>query len=154
LQNAAIVEAPAAIEGTPLPIASISANVNAGATAGVMDDDLLTRWHAGREQRGGDWMTVDLGQPHQVTGAEIRLGGYVADFPRQLNIETSVDGQQWRQVWSGGTALMSFSAALADPRSLPLRFPFAPHQARFVRFTQTGTEGKYEWSVPWLRVLG
>lgn len=154
LRNAAIVEAPAVIEGTPLPIASISANVNAGETAGVTDDDLLTRWHAGREQRAGDWMTVDLGQPHQVTGAEIRLGGYVADFPRQLSIETSVDGQQWRQVWSGGTALMSFSAALADPRSLPLRFPFAPHQARFIRFTQTGTEGKYEWSVPWLRVLG
>jgi hypothetical protein len=143
-----------AIEGAPLAIASISANVNPGDTAGVTDGDLLTRWHARREQRAGDSMTVDLGEPQQVNGAETRLGGYVADFPRQLSIETSVDGQQWSRVWSGGTALMSFSAALADPRSLPLRFAFAPHQARFIRFTQTGTEGKYEWSVAELRILG
>jgi F5/8 type C domain-containing protein len=97
---------------------------------------------------------VDLGQPRQVSGAEVRLGGYVADFPRQLAIETSIDGQRWLQAWTGGTALMAFSAALDDPRVLTLPFPFEPHQARLIRFTQTGTESKYEWSVAELRVLG
>jgi hypothetical protein len=142
------------IAGEPLPIAAISANVNAGRTGGMTDGDLLTRWHAAREQRAGDSMTADLGQPHQVYGADMRLGGYVADFPRQLSIETSIDGQRWRQAWSGGTALMAFSAALADPRTVVLRFEFEPHQARLIRFTQTGSEEKYEWSVAELRVLG
>jgi F5/8 type C domain-containing protein len=154
VQRAASDGALPAIKGEPLPIASISANVNAGLTGGMTDDDLLTRWHAGREQRAGDSMTVDLGQPHQVNGAQMRLGGYVADFPRQLSIETSTDGQRWFQAWSGGTGLMAFSAALDDPRAVTLPFTFEPHQARLVRFTQTGTEGKYEWSVAELRVLG
>ena len=142
------------VAGEPLPIASISANVNAGSTGAVRDDDLMTRWHAGRAQRAGDSLTVDLGQPRQVNGAEMRIGGYVADFPRQLSIETSLDGERWVQAWSGGTALMAFSAALDDPRALTLPFSFEPHQARLIRFTQTGTEGKYGWSVAELRVLG
>ena len=99
-------------------------------------------------------MTVDLGQPRQVNGAEMRIGGYVADFPRQLSIETSLDGQRWVQAWSGGTALMAFSAALDDPASRALPFRFEPHAARFIRFTQTGSEGKFEWSVAELRILG
>lgn len=142
------------IEGETLPIASISANVNAGLIGRMTDGDLLTRWHAGREQRAGDSMTVDLGGPHQIDGAKMRLGGYVADFPRQLSIETSIDGQRWSQTWSGGTALMAFSAALDDPRAVTLPFKFVPHQARLIRFTQTGTEGRYEWSVAELWVLG
>ena len=142
------------VEGEPLPIVSISANVNAGLTRGVTDGDLMTRWHAGREQRAGDSMTVDLGQSRQVNGVEMRIGGYVGDFPQQLSIETSVDGERWVQAWSGGTALMVFSAALDDPRVTALPFRFDPHSARLIRFTQTASEGTFEWSVAELRVLG
>jgi len=120
----------------------------------MTDHDILTRWHAGREQRPGDSMTVDLGQPRTVHGAETLIGGYVADFPRQLSIETSLDGQLWSPAWGGGTALMAFSAALADPLNVPLAFPFDPRAARYLRFTQTGSEQVYYWSVAELRVLG
>jgi hypothetical protein len=142
-----------AIEGESLPIASISANVNPSVTGGMIDHDLLTRWYAGREQRPGDAMTVDLGQARQVSGAEMQIGGYVADFPRQLFIETSLDGQRWSPVWNGGTALLAFSAALQDPVALTLPFKFES-RTRYIRFTQTGTAGIYQWSVAELRVLG
>ncbi len=97
------------IDGDPLPIASISAAVNAALVGAMTDHDIITRWHAGREQRPGDSMTVDLGQPRTVHGAETLIAGYVADFPRQLSIETSLDGQVWSPAWSGGTAIMALS---------------------------------------------
>ncbi len=142
------------IDGDPLPIASISAAVNASLVGGMTDHDIITRWHAGREQRPGDSMTVDLGQPRMVHGAETLIGGYIADFPRQLSIETSLDGQLWSPAWSGGTAIMALSAALQDPLNVPLPFPFDPRSARYLRFTQTGSEQTYYWSVAELRVLG
>ena len=142
------------IEGDPLPIASISAAANAAMVGGMTDGDIVTRWHAGREQRPGDSMTVDLGQPRLVHGAETLIAGYVADFPRQLSIETSLDGQVWSPAWSGGTAMMALSAALEDPLNVPLPFPFEPRSARYLRFTQTGSEETYYWSVAELRVLG
>jgi len=142
------------IEGEPLPIASISANVNAGRIRDMTDGDLLTRWYAGRTQRAGDSVTVDLGQVSQVTGVEMRIGGYVGDFPGALTIETSVDGARWFRAWSGGTALLVFTSAIDHPRVTPLPFEFDPHPARLIRLTQTATEGKHDWSIAELRVLG
>jgi hypothetical protein len=142
------------VDGDPLPIASISAAANAALVGAMTDHDILTRWHAGREQRPGDSMTVDLGQPRTVHGAVTLIAGYVADFPRQLSIETSLDGHAWSPAWSGGTAIMTLSSALEDPLNLPLPFPFAPRSARYLRFTQTGSERTYYWSVAELRVLG
>lgn len=112
------------------------------------------RWHAGREQRPGDRIVVDLGRSRSVHGVEMAIGGYVADFPRQLLIETSPDGWEWREAWVGGTALITFSAALEDPLAVTLPFPFSPRDARFLRFTQTGTERIYYWSIAELRIKG
>jgi hypothetical protein len=142
------------IEGDPLPIASISAAANAALVGAMTDHDIITRWHAGRAQRPGDSMTVDLGQPRLVHGAETLIAGYVADFPRQLSIDTSLDGQLWSAAWSGGTAIMALSAALEDPLNVALPFPFEPRSARYLRFTQGGSEQTYYWSVAELRVLG
>jgi hypothetical protein len=142
------------IEGEMLPIASIAAVANAALVNAMTDHDLITRWHAGRAQRPGDRIIVDLGAMRQVGGAEMLIGGYVADFPRQLSIETSPDGETWLQAWSGGTGLMAFAAALEDPLNVTLPFGFEPRPARYVRFTQTGTEAIYYWSIAELRIRG
>jgi hypothetical protein len=154
VQRGAHVGALPKVEGEPLAIQSIAATPNAELAGGMTDGDLMTRWHTGREQRAGDTLTADLGQPHQVSGARMLIAGYVADFPRQLIVTTSVDGQSWSPAWTGSTALMAFSAALEDPLNLPLPFGFTPRPARFVRFTQSGTEETYYWSVAELSVMG
>jgi hypothetical protein len=154
IQRGPQVQSLPTIGGDPVPIASISAALNAALVGGMTDHDIVTRWHAGREQRPGDAMTVDLGQPRTVHGVETLIGGYVADFPRALSIETSLDGLAWSTAWSGKTALTAFSAALADPLNVPLPFPFEPRPARYLRFTQTGSDETYYWSVAELRVFG
>jgi hypothetical protein len=142
------------IGGAVLPIASIAAADNAALVGSMTDGDILTRWHAGREQHAGDSITVDLGAAREVNGVEMLIGGYVADFPRRLSIATSLDGAAWSDAWVGGTAMMAFSAALEDPLNVTLPFGFVPQPARYVRFTQMGLEGIYYWSIAELRIRG
>ena len=140
--------------GEPLPIASIFAAFNAALVGAMIDHDLMTRWHASREQRPGDAFTLDLGSVRETYGAEMLIGGFVADYPRKLSIETSVDGLTWSPAWSGTTGVIALSATLEDPLSVKLPFEFQPRPARYVRFTQLAMEETYYWSVAELRIMG
>lgn len=142
------------LSGEPLRIASISAEVNPALVGNMVDRDIMTRWHCGREQRPGDAFTADLGSPRGVNGAELLIAGFVVDFPRKLSIDTSIDGQTWSPAWNGATAVLALSTALEDPLNIPLPFQFEPRPARYVRFTQLGTEETYYWSVAEVRIIG
>lgn len=139
--------------GTPVPFTVPEASINVGFGPLMQDGNLYTRWHAGREQWRGDWVMVDVGSPMDIKGVEMLIGGYVADYPRELRIETSVDQQAWTTAWAGPTALLALSGALERPRDMPLSIPLEPRPARYVRFTQTGTETVYYWSIAELRIL-
>ena len=142
------------LQGQSLPVASISAKFNAAIVGAMIDHDIMTRWHCGREQRPGDGFTVDLGTVRTVGGAELMIAGFVADFPRQLLIETSGDGATWATAWNGNAPLVALSAALEDPLNISMPFQFERRPARYVRFTQLGTEETYYWSVAELRIVG
>ena len=142
------------VSGESLPIRHVAAVDNAALVPALTDGDILTRWDAGREQRPGDTITADLGEDREVNGVEMLIGGYVADFPRQLSIETSLDGVAWSGAWSGGTAITAFAAALEDPLNVTLPFSFTTRPARYVRLTQTGEERIYYWSIAELRIRG
>jgi F5/8 type C domain-containing protein len=141
-------------QGQILPIASIQAEYNAAIVGAMVDHDIMTRWHCGREQRPGDSFTVDLGAERQVNGAELLVAGFVADFPRQLSIETSSDGTSWATAWTGDAALIALSAALEDPLNIPMPFVFEPRKTRFLRFTELAADETYYWSVAELRIVG
>ncbi len=141
-------------QGQPLAISSIVAQCEETHAREMIDGDVMTRWACGREQRPGDRFTVDLGSERPVTGAELLLAGFVADFPRKLSIETSTDGANWSMAWTGDTALVTMSAALEDPLNIPIPFQFEARRAKYLRFTQLATEDTYYWSVAELRVFG
>ncbi len=141
-------------EGQRLTIASVKAGCNETSAREMFDGDIMTRWACGREQRPGDTFTLDLGAERRLAGAELLIAGFVGDFPRQLTIETSTDGSSWSPAWNGNTALIALSAALEDPLNVPMPFIFDSRPARYVRFTQHGTEEIYYWSVAEVRIVG
>ena len=142
------------LRGAPLAIAHMTASLYQDLVGRMTDGDPVTRWHTGGPQDPTNELIVDLGAVRSVTGVEHDIAGYVADFPRVLVIETSSDGAAWAPGWSGGTALITMSAALEQPLTIPLRFAFAPRAARFVRLRQTGSDDVYYWSIAELRVYG
>jgi hypothetical protein len=142
------------MQGAPLPVAGVNASRYQDLVGHMTDRNRVTRWHTGEPQDPTNEMTIDLGETRQVSGVEQDIAGYIADFPRRLAIETSLDGTSWAPAWSGGTALLALSAALEQPLDIPLRFPFEPRPARYVRLRQTGTDDTYYWSIAELRVYG
>jgi hypothetical protein len=142
------------IDGPTVPIASATATIGSELLDRITDGDLVSRWEGGRGQRPGDSLTIDLGSTRQVRGVELDIGGYVADFPRRLRIETSADGASWQERWSGTGGTAALAGALIDARLMPLFFEFSPAAARYVRLTQLGADPVFYWSVAELRVYG
>jgi hypothetical protein len=142
------------VEEIWLPVQSFAAAANPSVTARLIDGDLDTRWDTGHPQRPGDSLTVDLGVPRDVHGAQLQIGNATGDFPRELRIDSSLDGQAWAEAWTGSAASVAILGAIRDPRAFPMRFSFEPRRARYLRFTQTGSDEIYYWSIAELRVAG
>ena len=84
----------------------------------------------------------------------MQIGGYVADFPRLLQIDISDDRNAWRTAWTGKPAFITYLAALEEPLTVPLRFPLAGASGRYVRLRQLSADPVYYWSIAELHVLG
>ena len=152
IQGPRVAGAPATAEGSPMPIASVTAEVGGDLARFALDGDVTTRWHGG-EQSVPRWLQADLGQPRVITGIVLEAGPFTMDFPRRLTVETSPDGVSWKEAWSGSGHQYAFRAALADPKRLPFTVPLPPTEARYVRMRQTG-RAFVLWSVAELRILG
>jgi hypothetical protein len=79
------------------------------------------------------WIVADLQQPRAVRGIEIRTHGNLVRLPKDLHVDTSIDGAAWQTVFDerpGGLALVG---ALAQPRVIPLRLDLGDVMARYVR---------------------
>lgn len=116
----------------------------------VWDGREQTEW-GDHPQRPGQWLVIDLGETRRVAGISHALGLYARDFPRQLRIEVSLDGQAWTTAWEGATAAAAFLAAVRAPLVADMRFAFEPRDARFVRLQQLATHQNM-WRVAELQV--
>ena len=80
------------------------------------------------------------------------LGALGADFPRELIVETSVDGSTWQPAWQGSPATAVLRAALESPLSTRASLVFPPRAARYVRLRQVGRHEVNYWSIAGLEV--
>jgi hypothetical protein len=87
---------------------------------------------------GAEWLTADLLKPQTVRGLELRVYGSLLRLPRNLHVETSLDGAQWTRRFDdrpGGAVLVG---ALRLPREMPIRLDLGDIEARYVRVNAPG----------------
>jgi hypothetical protein len=145
--------ASAAATGPLLRVASLVTSANAPDINAILDGDLDTRWHT-QPQVGGETIVADLGTTQHVDAVVLCLGSYPGQYPRGLTIDVSPDGVEWSPVYTGGTALETYDAAIRSPREVPVTLPVHRDHVRFVRLRQTGSDPRYGWTIVELRVLG
>lgn len=141
------------LTGAEIPVVYAASPINPESLPNMLDGDPITRWHAGRAQAPGDWLRIDLGQERTVRGVRMFIAGYSADFPRQLLVESSVDGLTWTKRWSGSGAGPALAGALLNPQWVPVDVHLPEHPARFMRFTQQGSDPAIYWSIAELKVI-
>jgi len=78
---------------------SSSVETPAIASALAIDGNVTTRWGGGFAS--GDWLQVDLGRSATLGGVLIR---WDSGFARAYYIQSSMDGQQWRNVFEAADA--------------------------------------------------
>jgi hypothetical protein len=143
---------PVPIQGTPLHIESVTASTNTRDIRAILDGDLDTRWHT-PSQSGGEWIVADLGREQPVKAMVLCLGAYPGQYPRGLTVEVSPDGVTWSPVYTGGTALETYDAALQSPREVPVTVSVHREHVRFLRLRQTASEPRYGWTIVELRII-
>jgi hypothetical protein len=142
---------PAEPGGMRARIVSVSATCSPESARFALDDNSTTRWECGPQQPGQEMM-VDLGAVTAVGQVVPALGTFVTDFPRQLLVETSLDGAGWAEAWDGGVLPETFEAVLRNPMAARLVVSFRPRPARYVRLRLKSREEVTPWSVAELEI--
>ena len=138
--------------GETLSFSRVTANANDGLTAYLTDGDVASRWHGG-PQTPGQEISLDLGTASVIGAVIMELGPYRGEYPRDLVIETSVDGRVWSRIWAGPTESEALLARLVSRHEVPLVFPLGGQTARWLRLRQLGADPMHYWSIGELSVV-
>jgi hypothetical protein len=117
----------------------------------LVDGSLDVIWTCA-PQLGNEIITLTLGAAREVAGVRMTLGRIV-EFPRQLVIETSLDGAGWDTARSGDVVSEFIEAAHARPTQPVIDVPFPSRVAAFVRLRQVGKDPASAWSLREVQVL-
>ncbi len=80
--------------------------------------------------------------------------GFGMLYPRALDVATSVDGERWTPAFSGPTAGLMVSDALAHEANPQLKLPLTAAPARWIRLTVSRTLERDPWVVTDVTVRG
>jgi hypothetical protein len=126
---------------TNLVIASLSTNAESDSPLmNAIDDNGGSRWES-PNQYEGMYLMAELTDEYVLTGAVLELGNSPWDYPKNLIIYVSEDGEAWTDV----------SAVQVDNET----YSFEPVTGRYIRFEIGSIEkqGESHWSVYELRLL-
>lgn len=108
----------------------------------AVDGNQMTRW-ASREGTDPEWIYVDLGSVHQITGVKLR---WEAAYAKRYKIEISTDNgspEHWQEVYSNSSG----DGGLDE-------IPLSPQPARYVRMYGIERGTPYGYSLYEFEVTG
>ncbi|MEA2696950.1 MAG: hypothetical protein QOI66_1221 [Myxococcales bacterium] len=109
----------------------------------AIDNNTGTRWATGVGQSNGLWFEVDMTQSLSIDAITMDAYNNLGDYPNAWKLETSTDNSSWSTVTSNRTGSAEY-----------INYQFAVRTARYVRVTQTGTNGSNWWSIAEFNVYG
>ena len=80
-----------------------------------------------------DWLIADLGRVQAARAIELTTNGDLVRLPKDLVVQTSVDGGQWATAFENRPGGLALIGALRLPLAIPLRVDLGDVDARYVR---------------------
>lgn len=112
-------------------IQEVNSDNNPKELPNVKDGDSNTYWTTGVEQSEGICFDITLKDEQKINGITLEMGKNETDYPRNLEIYTSLDGEDWRPV----------SYTLQGETYL-----FEPIDSRYIRLRLGETEAGIGWN--------
>ena len=126
--------ASASLRGVDLPLA--------------FDGDLSTRWMSRQPQMGDEWIEIEFDRQRNVARVVFDTGrGGLGDYPRQLLIESSKDGDEFVTLYHGSVLPQLLEGLVRDSQRAPVAITLPPNQTRMLRLRQTGHTRVWYWSI-------
>jgi F5/8 type C domain-containing protein len=138
--------------GAAVTIAHVTAHPSPDQAARMIDGRSDTAWSSPRHS-GDEEIVVELSAPGDVSAVRMQLGNGWFSFPRELSIETSMEGSIWTEVWRGTTESTVTRRALDSPLDLHFIIWFEPTTARKVRLRELWAGGGDSWTIAEVSVL-
>ncbi|MDA7930009.1 discoidin domain-containing protein, partial [Akkermansiaceae bacterium] len=120
----------------------LTASDNAQELKGCVDGDPKSRYTTGASMKAGMWIQIEFPKNSQISGVTLDARGSDGDYPRNYEVEVSVDGKKWSKPVAQGKG--------KDPLT---KIKFKPTEAKFIRITQTGKHSLF-WSIHELSING
>lgn len=140
--------------GERLAVASIAASGQQADVGRMLDTKLDTWWSSGRPQHGDEELTVDLRDESDVTAVRLELGRLPMAYPRDVRVDCAGSDHAWQPCWTGSSSAAALSAALQDPRTMPITLFIRRGAVRRLRLRQLGVDPLDAWSIAELSVYG
>ena len=103
----------------------------------VLDADVWTGWRdMSKTQYPGQWFQVDMKGPQAFDRIVLDNTWALWDSPKSYEVTVSADGTHWSAPVAQGEGQLGITT---------INFPI--QTARYFRITQTGSDGKYHWSI-------
>jgi len=118
----------------------VTASNNSAQANRAIDSQNDSRWTTVQSQRPGQTFTVDMSQSQPVTQIVIlTLSGNASDndHPRGYQVHLSTDGTNWATPVATGSGNVDGTTTINFPQQ----------DARYVRLTQTSSDGFHWWSI-------
>jgi hypothetical protein len=132
--------------GRRIPIHSLSSACASTSVGRAIDRNAGTQWICGPGDEALE-LLIDLGGEQTTGGVLHNEGKFTGNVPRQMTIETSIDGTTWTPAWSGNAWGVALTAAMKDPKTLEMWFPFDPRPARYVRLSRPAQRQQFYWTL-------
>ena len=116
----------------------------------AFDGDYRTRWTSDSAQAGNESIELRFDQPTDVSHVRLWLRRTdFNDYPRQLLIETTEDGEHWEELYQGRgfpRLLLSLVERL-DNFYAYVEVPLPANQSKTLRLRQTRSDRVFYWSI-------
>jgi len=127
----------------------VFSNVNNSEASLAIDGEPFTRWGSSRGQEPGMFFQIDLEGDFSVDGFSLFFGSSLNDYPRNLKIMGSTDGEHWQDIQASSHTYY----ALAENQIYKKTYYFfSPVSIRHLKLVQLGKDPVYWWSIYELEV--
>ena len=119
----------------------------------AFDANLEPLWQSGRQQDGTEWIEMQFDRQRNLGLVQFDMGADVSvtDFPRRVRIESSDDGQEFRELYEGDVLTEFFRGLVEDADRTPIAIILPDNDTVTLRIRQTGQSSQW-WSISELSV--